>query len=92
MVHVEGMLLLALLGVIINVAALKLKGGKTQNERVVMLYLLEDTFGWIAVLIVGGVMWFVTLPVLYPLLSLGITSYILWHVFKNLRETIQVFS
>lgn len=56
-VHVEGMLLLALLGVIINgVAVLKLKGGKTQNERVVMLHLLEDTFGWIAVLIVGGVM------------------------------------
>jgi cobalt-zinc-cadmium efflux system protein len=52
---------------------------------------LEDTFGWIAVLIVGGVMWFVTLPVLDSLLSLGITFYILWHVFKNLHETVQVF-
>lgn len=55
MVHVKDMLLLVLLGVIVNgVAVLKLKGGKTQNERIVVLHLLEDTFGWIVVLISGN--------------------------------------
>ncbi len=91
-VHVNGMILLAILGVLVNGAAvLKLRRGETQNERVVRLHLLEDVFGWFAVLIAGIVMLFVNLPVLDPILSVGITLYILWHVFKNLRETVNVF-
>jgi cobalt-zinc-cadmium efflux system protein len=92
LVQVEGMLLLALLGVLVNgAAALRLRSGKTQNERVVMLHLLEDVLGWIAVLLVSLVMLFVDLPILDPLLSVMITLYILVNVFKNLRETAQVF-
>ncbi len=91
-VQVEGMIFLAILGVIVNgIAVVKLQHGKTQNERIVMLHLLEDTLGWLAVLITSLVMLFVTLPVLDPILSLVITSYILWNVGKKLRETIQVF-
>ncbi len=91
-VKVEGMLLLAILGVIINgTAALKLRHGQTQNERVVMLHLLEDVLGWIAVLMASLVMLVVKLPVLDPILSILITSYILWNVVKNLRETVKVF-
>ncbi len=91
-VHVNGMILLAILGVLVNGAAvLKLRRGETQNERVVRLHLLEDVFGWFAVLIAGIVMLFVNLPVLDPILSVGITLYILWQVFKNLRETVNVF-
>jgi cobalt-zinc-cadmium efflux system protein len=91
-VHVEGMIFLAILGVAVNGAAvLRLRSGSTQNERVVMLHLLEDALGWIAVLIVAVVMLFVNLPVLDPILSVAITFYILWNVFKNLRETVNVF-
>ncbi|OQY53126.1 MAG: cation transporter [Candidatus Parabeggiatoa sp. nov. 2] len=91
-VYVEGMVLLAILGVAVNgIAVLRLRGGKTQNERVVMLHLLEDALGWIAVLVVAVVMLFVDLPVLDPILSVAITLYILWNVFKNLRETVNVF-
>lgn len=91
-VKVEGMVLLAILGVIMNgIAALQLQHSKTQNERMVTLHLLEDVLGWLAVLIVSLVMLVVHLPVLDPLLSLLITSYILWSVIKNLRGTVQVF-
>jgi cobalt-zinc-cadmium efflux system protein len=91
-VKVEGMVLLAILSVIMNgVAALKLQHGKTQNERVVMLHLLEDILGGLALLIASLVMLIVNLPVLDPILSLLITSYILWNVVKNLRETVKVF-
>jgi cobalt-zinc-cadmium efflux system protein len=91
-VHVEGMIFLAVLGVVVNtLAVLRLRGGKTQNERVVMLHLLEDVLGWIAVLVVGVIMLFVNWPVLDPILSIAITLYILWNVFKNLRETVNVF-
>jgi cobalt-zinc-cadmium efflux system protein len=91
-VKVEGMMLLAILGVITNgAAALRLQQGQTQNERIVMLHLLEDVLGWVAVLITSLVMLVVKLPVLDPILSMLITSYILWNVVKNLRETVNVF-
>jgi len=91
-VYVEGMVVLALLGVSVNgFSAWRLRSGKTQNERVVMLHLLEDVLGWLAVLIVSVLMLFVYLPILDPLLALIITSYILWQVFKNLKETSIIF-
>ncbi|MEZ5672907.1 MAG: cation diffusion facilitator family transporter [Thiotrichaceae bacterium] len=91
-VHVNGMIMFAILGVIVNGSAvLRLRNGKTQNERMVMLHLLEDVLGWIAVLIVSIVMLFADLPWLDPLLSIGITGYILWNVLKNLWETIRIF-
>jgi cobalt-zinc-cadmium efflux system protein len=91
-VHVSGMIGFAILGVIVNGGAvLRLRGGKTQNERMVMLHLLEDVLGWIAVLIASIAMLFADLPWLDPLLSIGITGYILWNVLGNLRETIRIF-
>ncbi|NTW25968.1 MAG: cation transporter, partial [Lentimicrobium sp.] len=58
-VNENGMIWLALLGIIFNGAAvLKLKGGSTLNQRVVRLHLLEDTLGWIAVLVGAVVMKF----------------------------------
>ena len=52
--------------------------------------MLEDVLGWIAVLIAGIVMLFADLPVLDPLLSVGITLFVLFNVFKNIRELMRV--
>jgi cobalt-zinc-cadmium efflux system protein len=90
-VMVEGMLILAILGVVINgIAVLRTRKGKGVNERVVSLHLLEDVLGWIAVLIVSIVMFFVGLPVLDPLLSIGIAIFILYNVVRNLKTTLNV--
>ena len=87
----EGMLLFAIIGIVVNgYAAFKLSGGKTLNERVVSLHLLEDVLGWVAVLIASIVMIFVDAPYLDPLLSLGITLYILYNVIRRLRETLVI--
>jgi cobalt-zinc-cadmium efflux system protein len=86
-----GMMWLAILGIIVNGAAvLKLKKGKTLNERVVSLHLLEDVLGWTAVLIASIVMQFWDLPILDPILSLLIAIYVLFNVFKNIRESVQI--
>ena len=37
-------------------AALRLRGGRTMNARVISWHLIEDVLGWVAVLIVGVVM------------------------------------
>lgn len=91
-VHVKGMLLLACVGIIVNGAAvLKLKRGTSINERVVSLHLLEDVLSWGAVLLGSVVMIFTNVPLLDPLLSLLITFYVLFNVFKNLKISFRIF-
>jgi cobalt-zinc-cadmium efflux system protein len=90
-VKAEGMLVLAIAGIIVNgIAVLRTKKGKGVNERVVSLHLLEDVLGWIAVLIVSIVMLFVNIPILDPLLSIGIAFFILYNVIRNLKVTLKV--
>ncbi len=87
----SGMFILAILGVLANgFAAYKLNSGKSFSERAVSIHLLEDVFGWLAVLIASIVMYFKDLPFLDPLLSLGITVWVLINVYKNLRNTFKV--
>lgn len=87
----RGMLYLALLGLAINgFAALRLSKGSSLSERAVMLHMLEDVLGWAAVLVVSIVMHFVDLPILDPLLSIGITLWILFNVYQNLKSTFHV--
>jgi cobalt-zinc-cadmium efflux system protein len=89
---VEGMLGLAIFGVLVNgFAAYKLSHGKSLNERVLNWHLLEDVLGWIAVLILSIVLMFFEAPILDPILSLVFTVYILFNVTKNLVLTIKMF-
>lgn len=86
-----GMLWLAVFGVVVNgLAALRLKKGGSISERAVMLHMMEDVLGWVAVLVVSVVMLFVDMPILDPLLSIGISCWVLWNVFRNLRATFRV--
>jgi cobalt-zinc-cadmium efflux system protein len=88
----QGMLWLAILGVIVNgYAAFKLSEGKTLNERVLNWHLLEDVLGWVAVLIVAIVLIYIELPILDPILSIGFTLFVLFNVLKNLRTAIRLF-
>ncbi len=88
----QGMIVISLIGIIFNgIAVLKLKKGKSMNERVVTLHLLEDVLGWFTVLIASIIMYFYSFPLLDPLLSLVFTSYILYSVWKNFRQTIRIF-
>ena len=88
----KGMILFALVGVAVNgYAAWKVSSGATQNEKVVSWHLVEDVLGWVAVLIAGIIMYFKNIPWLDPALSLAISAFILWNVFKNLKETLYIF-
>ncbi len=88
---VKGMLLLAVLGVIVNGAAvLRLRKGRSLNERVVSLHLLEDVLGWLAVLVGAGIMYFVDAPFIDPLLSIAISAFILFNVYRNIRQSLRI--
>lgn len=87
----EGMLYLAILGIIVNGAAVfKLRKGNSINERVVSLHLLEDVLGWVAVLIGSIVMIYFDAPYIDPLLSILISLFVLFNVYKNLRKSFLV--
>ena len=89
--HAMGMIYLAILGILVNGAAvLRLKKGHSINERVVSLHLLEDVFGWCAVLIGAIVMQFVDFPILDPLLSILITVWVLRNVYVNLKSSFKI--
>lgn len=88
----KGMLGLAVLGVLVNGAAVwRVRSGKSLNERVVTLHLLEDVLGWVAVLVVSVIMLFVDLPILDPLLSICITLWVGVNAARNLSRTAEVF-
>lgn len=90
-VNAQGMLWLAILGIIVNgLAALSVKRGKTLNERAVFLHIMEDVLGWIGVLVISIVMIFVNLPILDPILSISITIWVLYNVYKNLKATFNI--
>lgn len=87
----KGMMYFAILGIIVNGAAVfQLKKGTSINERVVALHLMEDVLGWVAVLVASIVMQFYNVPILDPILSLLITCYVLYNVFVNGKESIRI--
>lgn len=88
----QGMIGFAILGVLVNgFAAYKLSKGATQSERILNWHLIEDVLGWVAVLIVSIVLLFWDLPILDPLLCILFTLFILFNVFKNLKQTLNLF-
>jgi cobalt-zinc-cadmium efflux system protein len=90
-VHVQGMFYLAILGIVVNGAAvLQLRKGSSMNERVVSLHLLEDVLGWVAVLIGSVIMMYFDAPFIDPLMSVLIAVYILFNVYKNLKKSMVI--
>ena len=89
--NVQGMLYLAILGIVVNGAAvLKLRKGESLNEKVVSLHLLEDVLGWVAVLIGSVIIMYTDAPFIDPLLSVLISLFVLYNVYKNLRKSMLV--
>jgi cobalt-zinc-cadmium efflux system protein len=90
--NAQGMILFAVLGIAANgIAALRMRRDKALNSRVVMLHLLEDVLGWVAVLVVSVILLFVDIHILDPLLSIVVTLYVLYNVIKNVKETLSLF-
>ena len=91
-VDAKGMIMLAIIGVIFNGAAvLRLRRGQTMNEKVLTWHLLEDVFGWVAILIGALIMLVWDNHRIDPILTVGYTMFVLWGVGKNLKETINIF-
>ena len=91
-VNDEGILWLGIIAVSINVlASLVIRKGQTKNESILSLHFLEDTLGWLAVILMAIVLRFTDWYILDPLLSLAISIFILSKAIPRFWSTLRIF-
>ena len=91
-VNEEGILWLGIIAVIINVlASLVVRKGKTKNESILSLHFLEDTLGWLAVILMAIILRFTDWYILDPLLSLVISIFILSKAIPRFWSALKIF-
>ena len=90
-VNYSGMMWLAIAGLAVNgFAALRLMKGNSISQRAVMLHLLEDVLGWLAVLVGSLVIRYTGWYFIDPLLSVCIGIFILTNVCRNLYAIFRI--
>lgn len=91
-VNYEGMIVFALVGTAVNLAAVFFTGtGDSLNRKAVNLHMLEDALGWIVVLIGAVIMKFSDISIIDPLMSIGVAVFIFINSVKNLKEIFEIF-
>lgn len=91
-VNDEGILWLGIIAITINLLASLVVGkGKTKNESILSLHFLEDTLGWVAVILMAIVLRFTDWYILDPLLSLVISFFILSKALPRFWSALKIF-
>lgn len=91
-VNDEGLLWLGIIAISVNVlASLVIRKGQTKNEFILSLHFLEDTLGWLAVILMAMVLRYTDWYILDPLLSLAISFFILSKVIPRFWSTLKIF-
>ncbi len=90
--HYEGMILLAILGIIMNfLAAYKTREGDSLNQKAVNLHMLEDVLNWVVVFIGAIVMKFTDITYIDSIMSIGIALFLLKQALENLKNILNLF-
>ena len=91
-INYDGMILFAVVGVFVNLAAAWVTSkGDSLNQKAVNLHMLEDVLGWIVVLVGAIVMRFTDIRIIDPIMSICVASFILFNAVKHLGEVVQLF-
>ena len=89
--HAYGMVVVAIFAIFLKILSIcKIRGGKTLNERAVSIHLIGDLMGWVALLIVGGILIFFNIPILDVLLSIAITIWMIYNLAKTLFYSFKI--
>ena len=91
-INYSGMIIFAIVGVVLNfIAAYVTREGDSINQKSVNLHMLEDTLGWVVVLIGAIIMKFTDISIIDPIMSIGVSIFILIHSIKNLKKVLDLF-
>lgn len=92
MINYNGVIIFAVVGVCVNfIAAYFTRDGDSLNSKAVNLHMLEDVLGWAVVLIGAVVMKFTGFSFIDPIMSIGVSLFILVSAVKNLKTVIDLF-
>ena len=88
----SGMIIFAVIGIAVNLtAAVITHKGESLNQKAVNLHMLEDVLGWVVVLIGAVIMKFTDITLIDPLMSIGVSVFILIHAVKNGKKILDLF-
>jgi len=91
-INYNGMIVFAVVGVCVNFcAAFFTREGGSFNQKAVNLHMLEDVLGWLVVLVGAVVMRFTNLAWIDPIMSIGVSLFIIINAMKNLKEITELF-
>lgn len=91
-INYEGMLLLAIIGLIVNLLATYFThGGHSINQKAVNLHLLEDVLGWVVIFVGALIMRFTNFYVLDPILSILVATFVIYNSIKYFKEILDIF-
>ncbi len=91
-INSSGMILMAVLGAAMNLAAAWFThGGESLNEKAVNLHMLEDVLGWVVVLVGAIVIRCTNFTLIDPIMSIGVAIFILSHAVQGMGEVLNVF-
>ena len=88
----DSMIFFAVIGVIVNFCAAYITHkGDSLNQKAVNLHMLEDVLGWTVVLIGAVVMKFTNFSLIDPIMSTGVSLFILVNAIRNFRKIMVIF-
>ncbi len=91
-INYTGMIIFAAVGIVVNFcAAIFTHGGGSLNQKAVNLHMLEDVLGWLVVLAGAVVMKFTDFALLDPIMSIGVSVFILVSAVRNLKDIVDLF-
>ena len=90
-INYDGMLVVALIGTAVNLAAAFFtRGEESLNRRAVNLHMLEDALGWVAVLLGALVMKLTDFSLIDPLLSIAVAIFIFINAAKTFTQSLNI--
>ncbi len=91
-INSDGMILMAVLGAAMNLAAAWFThGGHSLNEKAVNLHMLEDVLGWVVVLVGAIIIRFTGFTLIDPIMSICVAIFILSHAAQGFSQVLAVF-
>jgi len=91
-INYNGMIVFAVVGVCVNFCAVFFtREGGSLNQKAVNLHMLEDVLGWVVVLVGAIVMRFTDFAILDPIMSIGVSVFVLINAIRNLKEIADLF-
>ncbi len=91
-INYNGMLIFAVVGASVNfLAAFFTREGDSVNQKAVNLHMLEDVLGWAVVLVGAVIMKFTDIRIIDPLMSLGVSVFILVNAVRTLKKAVDLF-